>query len=111
MCYDSELKLTVPTTEAEILRQLRQEALKRLLYNCRAEFCYGDPSVKKYMEDYIILGEETISKIYQEYMTWLKENCTTFPEDAPSGEFTGIAIDYHEKEDQEPTFDVSGTFQ
>ena len=111
MCYDSELKLAVPTTEAEILRQLRQEALKRLLYNCRAEFCYGDPSVKKYMEDYIILGEETISKIYQEYMTWLKENCTIFPEDAPSGEFTGIAIDYHGKEDQEPTFDVSDTFQ
>ena len=111
MCYDSELKLAVPTTEAEILRQLRQEALKRLLYNCRAEFCYGDPRVKTCMEDYIILGEETISKIYQEYMAWLKENCTTFPEDAPSGEFTGIAIDYHGKEDQEPTFDVCGTFQ
>ena len=44
-------------------------------------------------------------------MTWLKENCTIFPEDAPSGEFTGIAIDYHGKEDQEPTFDVNGTFQ
>ena len=63
------------------------------------------------MEDYTILGEETICKIYQEYMAWLKENCTTFPEDAHSGEFTGIAIDYHGKEDQEPTFDVSGTFQ
>ena len=111
MCYDSELKLAVPTTEAEILRQLRQEALKRLLYNCRAEFCYGDPRVKTCMEDYIILGEETISKIYQEYMAWLKENCTTFPEDAPSGEFTGIAIDYHGKEGQEPMFDVSRTFQ
>ena len=63
------------------------------------------------MEDYTILGEETINKIYQEYMVWLKENCTIFPEDAPSGEFTGIAIDYHGKEDQEPTFDVNGTFQ
>ena len=56
MCYDSELKLAVPTTEAEILKQLRQKALKRLLDNCRGEFCYGDPRVKKYMEDYIILG-------------------------------------------------------
>ena len=108
MCYDSELKLAVPTTEAEILRQLRQEALKRLLYDCQAEFCYGDPRVKKNKMDYLILGEETISKIYQEYMTWLKENCTIFPEDAPSGEFTGIAIDYHGKEDQEPKFDIGG---
>ena len=108
MCYDSELKLAVPTTEAEILRQLRQEALKKLLYNCRAEFCYGDPRVKKYMKEYIILGEETIETIYQEYMSWLRENCTTFPQEANSGEFTGIAIDYHGKEDQEPTFDVDG---
>lgn len=108
MCYNSELKLAVPTTEAEILRQLRQEALKRLLDDCRGEFCYGDPRVKKYMEDYIILGEETISKIYQEYMSWLKENCTIFPEDAPSGEFTGIAIDYHGKEGQESKFDIGG---
>ena len=108
MCYDSELKLAVPTTEAEIQRQLRQEALKRLLNDCRGEFCYGDPRVKKYMKEYIILGEETIETIYQEYMSWLRENCTTFPQEANSGEFTGIAIDYHGKEDQEPTFDVDG---
>jgi len=61
------------------------------------------------MEDYIILGEETIEKIYQEYMAWLKENCTTFPEDAHSGEFTGIAIDWHGKEELAPTFDVTGS--
>ena len=41
----------------------------------------------------------------------MKENCSIYPEDAPSGEFTGIVIDYHGKEDQEPKFDVDGTFQ
>lgn len=106
---NSELQLTVPTTEAEILRQLRQEALKRLLYDCRGEFCYGDPRVKKNKKDYLILGEETIDKIYEEYMSWLRDNCTRFPEDAPSGEFTGIAINYHGKENLVPTFDVTGS--
>ena len=106
---NSELQLAVPTTEAEILRQLRQEALKRLLYDCRGEFCYGDPRVKKNKKDYLILGEETIDKIYEEYMSWLRDNCTRYPEDAPSGEFTGIAINYHGKENLVPTFDVTGS--
>ena len=48
--------------------------------------------------------EETINKIYKEYLTWLNENCTTFAQDASSGEFTGIAIDWQGKEEEQPDF-------
>ena len=104
--YDSKLEFTVPTTEAEILMQLKQEALEKLLENCRGEFCYGDPRVNKYKEDYLILGEKVIDKIYKDYMAWLKDNCTTFAQDSPSGEFTGIAVDWQGKEDLQPNFEV-----
>lgn len=104
--YGCKLKLIVPTTEAEILKKLKREALDKLLENCRAEFCYGDHRVENYKEEYLILGKETIDKIYKEYLTWLKENCATFAQDASSGEFTGIAIDWQGKEDQQPLFDI-----
>ena len=104
--YGCNLKLILPTTEAEILKILKRKALDKLLENCRAEFCYGDPRVEKYKEEYLILGEEMIDRGYKEYLIWLKENCATFAQDASSGEFTGIAIDWQGKEDQQPLFDI-----
>ena len=106
MYNGSKLQLTTPTTETEIIKKLKHKALDKLLENCRAEFCYGDPRVEKYKEEYMILGEETIDKIYKEYLTWLKENCTTFAQDASSGEFNGIAIDWQGKEDEQPLFNI-----
>ena len=41
-------------------------------------------------------------------MKWLEEHCTTYPEDSVSGEFTGIAVDWHGKEALQPVYDVSG---
>lgn len=102
--YNSKVQLAVPVTEKEMLLQLRQHALKELLDDCRGEFCYGDKRVRKYMEHYIILGEETVIRIHDDYLAWLKDNCTIFPQEANSGEFTGIAIDWHGKEDRQPDF-------
>lgn len=90
--------------EKENIEQLKKQALEKLLEDCRGEFCYGDPRVQKYKEHYLILGEDFIDRIHDVYLAWLKENCTTFAQDAQSGEFTGIAIDWHGKEDQQPDF-------
>ena len=103
--YDKEDAAKPAPTEAEILQQLKQKALDKLLENCRAEFCYGDPRVEKYKKYYMILGEDVIDSIHEKYLTWLKENCSTFVQEAASGEFSGIAIDWHGKDDQQPKFD------
>ena len=55
----------------------------------------------------MILGEEIINAIYHEYMTWLKENCTTYIEECSWNDFTGVAIDWHGKENEQPVFDLS----
>ncbi len=102
----TKLKFTGPTTEAEILMRLKQNALKKLLEDCRGEFCYGDPRVEKYKDNYMILGEENINTIYREYMAWLKKNCTTYTQEG--ADCTGIAIDWQGKEDYQPHFDVQG---
>ena len=52
----------------------------------------------------MILGEEVIKKIHEDYFEWLKAHCETFAQDAASGEFTGIAIDWKGMEDQQPDF-------
>ena len=105
---DSAVQLATPLTEQEITLQHKQKALDELLEDCQGEFCYGDKRVERYRNSYLILGEENIDAIYKTYMKWLNENCTTFAQDAYSGEFTGIAIDWQGKEDQQPVFDVSG---
>ena len=84
--------------------RLKRKALEELLEDCQGEFCYGDPRVQKYKEHYLILGEEIIDRIHDAYLAWLKENCTTFAQDAASGELTGIAIDWNGKEGQQPDF-------
>lgn len=104
--YDSKLKFAIPATEAEILMQLKQKALEKLLKNSRAEFCYGDPRVNNYKKDYLILGEKVIEKIYKDYMAWLKDNCTTYTQEG--ADCTGVAIDWQGKEDYQPHFDVRG---
>jgi hypothetical protein len=106
--YDSEVQLAEPLTPEEVLLSLKNKALKTLLDDCRGEFCYGDPRVKTYRKYYLILGEKNIDTIYKDYMKWLKEHCTTYPEDSVSGEFTGIAVDWHGKEALQPVYDVSG---
>ena len=106
--YDSEVQLAEPLTPEEVLLSLKNKALKTLLDDCRGEFCYGDPRVKTYRKYYLILGEKNIDIIYKDYMKWLKEHCTTYPEDSVSGEFTGIAVDWHGKEALQPVYDVSG---
>lgn len=104
--YDSKLKFAIPATEAEILMQLKQKALEKLLKNSRAEFCYGDPRVNNYKKDYLILGEKVIDKIYKDYMAWLKDNCTTYTQEG--ADCIGVAIDWQGKEDYQPHFDVRG---
>ena len=103
----SSIDLTTPLTEAEVTMHLKEKALERLLEDCRGEFCYGDPRVQNYKKYYLILGEALIDRIHDVYLAWLKENCTTFAQDAQSGEFTGIAIDWHGKEEQQPDFSDS----
>jgi hypothetical protein len=105
---NSDVQLTAPLTEQEILIKHKQRALEELLKDCQGEFCYGDKRVEKYRKNYLILGEDNIDTIYRIYKKWLNENCTKYTQDAASGEFTGIAIDWHGKEDQQPTFDVTG---
>jgi hypothetical protein len=97
--WEESLQLSTPVTEEEMTIMLKKQALKHLLEDCRGEFCYGDKRVEKYMNRYMILGEDLINKVYDEYLTWLKTNCDTFSQDSPSGEFTGIAIDYNDNED------------
>ena len=101
---NSSIDLTTPLTEAEVTMRLKEKALERLLEDCRGEFCYGDPRVQNYKKHYLILGEALIDRIHDVYLAWLKENCTTFAQDAQSGEFTGIAIDWMGKEEQQPNF-------
>lgn len=103
--HNSKFEIGTPVTKEEMTLKLKKKALEKLLEDCRGEFCYGDPRVKNYKKYYMILGEERIDAIHNEYMAWLKENCTTFPQDAPSGEFTSIAIDWHGKEDQQPVYE------
>jgi len=105
---DSAVQLAIPYTAAEMTLHLKQEALKELLRNCRDEFCYYDPIVNKYRKYYHILGEENIDTIYTTYMKWLRNNCTTYVQDVPSSDSSGIAIDWNGKEDSQPVFDVSG---
>lgn len=102
--YKSKLELATPTTEEEIRQQLVQKALDRLLDNCRGEFCYGDHRVEKYKDEYMILGEEVIKEIHDDYLEWLDAFCDIFPQDSAGGEFTGIAIDWQGMEDQVPDF-------
>ena len=102
--YDSKLKFTTPATEEEIRQQLVQKALDRLLDDCRGEFCYGDHRVETYKDKYMILGEEVIKEIHDDYLEWLDAFCDTFAQDAASGEFTGIAVDWQGMEDQVPDF-------
>ena len=104
---DYPLTLAPPFTEKELTSLLKKRALNELLEKCRGEFCYKDPRVEKYKENYMILGEETINAIYHEYMTWLKENCTTYIEECSWNDFTGVAIDWHGKENEQPVFDLS----
>ena len=108
VAYNSKVKLAEPFTPQEVLLRLKQKALETLLEDCRGEFCYGDPRVQKYREHYLILGEKNIDTIYKNYKEWLNKNCTTYAQDAESGEFTGIAVDWHDKEDLQPIYDVSG---
>ena len=103
---NSSIDLTTPLTEAEVTMRLKEKALERLLEDCRGEFCYGDPRVQNYKKHYLILGEALIDRIHDVYLAWLKENCTTFAQDAQSGEFTGIAIDWNGKEDYQPNFNI-----
>lgn len=102
--YNSQIQLTTPINEVEMTMQLKRKALEELLEDCQGEFCYGDPRVQKYKEHYLILGEEIIDRIHDAYLAWLKENCTTFVQDAASGELTGITIDWNGKEGQQPDF-------
>ena len=104
--YGNELKLTAPTSPAEIIKQLKQNALNELLEKCQGEFCYGDPRVKKYKDNYKILKNEIVDEIYRVYMAWLKKNCKTYTQEG--ADCTGIAIDWQGKEDYKPHFDVEG---
>lgn len=104
--YDSKLKFTVPATEAEILIQLKQKSLDAVLDTCRSDFCYGYHRVEKLKDGYMILGEEIINTIYQEYKAWLNKNCTTYTQEG--ADCTGVAIDWQGKEDYQPHFDVRG---
>lgn len=102
----NKLYLRTPISEQELTRREKKEALSKLIKDCEAEFCYGDSRVEKYLENHEILGIEIIDTIYTEYMAWLNEHCTTFAEDSPSGEFTGIAIDWHGNKDNKPSFET-----
>lgn len=100
-------KIIAKKTSGMMLRslpELEQRALDKLLENCRAEFCYGDPRVETYKDEYKILGEEVIKEIHDDYLEWLNAYCETFAQDADSGEFTAIAIDWKGMEDQQPDF-------
>ena len=99
--------LAKPITEKELTAILEKEALEQLLEDCRGEFCYLDPRVYNNQEYYSILGKNVVEAIYNKYMEWLSSNCTTFPQDSASGEFTGVAIDWHGKENKQPIFDLS----
>ena len=52
----------------------------------------------------MILGEEVINEIHEDYLEWLNVFCETRAEDAASGEFTGVAIDWKGMEGQQPDF-------
>ncbi len=106
--YNSKVKLAEPFTPEEVLLRLKKKALEKLLEDCRGEFCYGGTRVQKYRDHYLILGEKNVDTIYKDYKEWLNKNCTKYAQDAPSGEFTGIAVDWHGKEDLQPIYDVSG---
>jgi hypothetical protein len=108
VAYNSKVNLAEPFTPEEVLLRLKQKALEKLLEDCRGEFCYGDTRVQKYRDHYLILGEKNIDTIYKDYKEWLNKNCTKSTQDATSGEFTGIAVDWHGKEDLQPIYDVSG---
>lgn len=96
------LEMGVPKTIEEVTSEVRNSALKELLENCEGEFAYGDPRVRKYADDYAILGDELIEKIYAKYMLWLRMFSTTESEDG--AECTGIAVRYGEN--QRPPFEA-----
>lgn len=102
--HTSPIQLGVPMTEDEMIQRRKEDALNRLLEDCRGEFCYGDPRVQKYKEDYLILGEDNIDAIYHQYMAWLKKNCTRYTQEA--SDFTGVAVDWQGKEDYQPCFNI-----
>lgn len=104
--YGCEIEIATPLTEDVLLYRLKQEALERLLEDCRGEFCHNDKRVEKYREFYMILGEETINNIYKVYMSWLTENCTTTSQESYSGEFWGVSIDWNGKENLQPVFNL-----
>lgn len=97
--------LGAPVTEQEVVRREKRKALSSLIEDCEAEFCYGDSRVEKYRKKYAILGNEVINVIHENYMAWLNDHCTTFTQDSTSGDFTGVAIDWHGNEADKPTFE------
>lgn len=105
--YGGKVEFIVPQTQEEVTLALKKMALDQLLEDCQGEFCYGDHRVEKYKEHYMILGEENIAAIYKVYMNWLKMNCGTELQEG-GDDFVGVAIDWRDREDLRPSFDVTG---